>query len=82
MRHEEVSHIMSNHVMLLPSLSMYVSIICVNKIDFPHECMCCMGMIGCSKILCPQQVFPEQHCKERDRLHTLEPSKLTVVGRG
>ena len=58
---------------------MYVSIMCVNIIDFPHEYVFRMDMIGCWEIWCPQQVFPEQ---ERDRLHTLEPSKLTVVGRG
>ena len=77
MRHKEVSHIMSHRVPLLPSLITYVRVIFGNKIDFRHE-----GMFGCTSFVSPQQLFPEQHCKERDRLHTVEPSKLTVVGRG
>lgn len=69
---------MSNHVRRLLGLLLCISIMCY-KTDFLHESMFGMDMTECSKI--PRQVFLEQHCTDRDILHTLEPSKLTVVGR-
>lgn len=79
MHHKGVSHIMSNRVTLLVGLLLYISIMCY-KTDFLHESMSGMGMNECSKI--PRQVFLEERSKDRDILRTLEPSKLTVVGRG
>lgn len=78
MHHKGVSHIMSNRVTLLVDLLLYISIMCY-KADFLHESMFGMGMNACFKI--PQQVFLEERSRDRDILHTLEPSKLTVVGR-